>query len=130
MKFVNKYLTKDEIIEYLQMSDIYMTPYLSKDQAVSGTLAYAVGYGRAIISTPYLYAKEMLSEGRGLLAKFENSESLFDCLKYILQNPDEKIKMEKNTIKLGKTMYWHIVAKHYTDVFLKTIAESQEIGVV
>lgn len=130
VKFVNKYLTKDEIIKYLQMSDIYMTPYLSRDQAVSGTLAYAVGYGRAIVSTPYLYAKEMLSEGRGLLAEFENSDSLFKCLKYILENPDEKARMEKNTIRLGKTMYWHIVSKHYTDVFFKEIATRQEIGAV
>jgi len=130
VKFVNKYLTKDEIIQYLQMSDIYMTPYLSKDQAVSGTLAYAVGYGRAIVSTPYLYAKEMLSEDRGLLAEFENSESLFNCLKYILENPDEKTRMEKNTIRLGKTMYWDIVAKHYTDVFMKAIASNEKIGVV
>lgn len=130
VKFVNKYLTKDEIIEYLQMSDIYMTPYLSKDQAVSGTLAYAVGYGRAIISTPYLYAKEMLSEERGLLAEFENSDSLFKCMKYILQNPNEKLRMEKNTIKLGKTMYWNVVAKKYTDVFFKITTINPEIGVV
>lgn len=130
VKFVNKYLTKDEIIQYLQMSDVYMTPYLSKDQAVSGTLAYAVGYGRAIVSTPYLYAKEMLSEKRGLLAEFENPDSLFKCLKYILDNPEEKIRMEKNTIKLGKTMYWHIVAKHYTDIFLKATTLKEEIGVV
>ena len=60
VQFVNKYLSKEEIIQYLQMSDIYMTPYLGKDQAVSGTLAYAVGYGRVIVSTPYSYAKEML----------------------------------------------------------------------
>jgi glycosyltransferase involved in cell wall biosynthesis len=119
VKFVNKYLTKDEIVQYLQMSDVYMTPYLSKDQAVSGTLAYAVGYGKAIVSTPYLYAKEMLAAERGLLAEFENSESLFNCLNYIMQNPDEKTRMENNTIKLGKTMYWHIVAKHYTDVFFE-----------
>jgi len=130
VKFVNKYLTKDEIIQYLQMSDIYMTPYLSKDQAVSGTLAYAVGYGRAIVSTPYLYAKEMLSEGRGLLAEFENADALANCLNTILQNPDQKTKIEKNTIKLGKTMYWPIVAKHYTDVFFKTIMLKQETVVV
>ncbi|HEY5562838.1 MAG TPA: glycosyltransferase [Clostridiaceae bacterium] len=130
VKFINKYLTKDEIIQYLQMSDIYMTPYLSKDQAVSGTLTYAVGYGRAIISTPYLYAKEMLAEQRGLLAEFEDSDSLFHCLKYILENPDQKMRMEKNTIKLGKTMYWHIVAKQYTDVFLKASTLNQEVGVV
>jgi len=126
VKFVNKYLTKQEIIQYLQMSDIYMTSSLSRDQAVSGTLAYAIGYGRAIISTPYLYAREMLSDGRGLLAEFENSESLFNCLKYILQNPDQKIRMEKNTIKLGKTMYWYIIAKHYTELFLREIILNQK----
>jgi polysaccharide biosynthesis protein PslF len=130
VKFVNKYLSKDEIIQYLQMSDIYMTPYLSRDQAVSGTLAYAVGYGRAIVSTPYLYAKEMLSEERGLLAEFEDADSLFTCLKYIIENPDQKARMERNTIELGKTMYWHIVAKHYTDVFMKAIMLKQEKEVI
>ncbi|HEY5562088.1 MAG TPA: hypothetical protein VIK72_10105 [Clostridiaceae bacterium] len=61
----------------------------------------------------------MLSEERGLLAEFEDPDSLANCLKYILQNPKEKARMERNTIKLGKTMYWNIVAKHYTDTFLK-----------
>lgn len=130
VKFVNKYLSKDEIIKYLQMSDIYMTPYLSRDQAVSGTLAYAVGYGRAIVSTPYLYAKEMLSEERGLLAEFENAGSLVQCLKYILQNPDQKIRMERNTLKIGMTMYWDIVARHYTDVLLKIIKLDQKTEVM
>jgi len=130
VKFVNAYLTKDEIIQYLQMSDIYMTPYLSKDQAVSGTLAYAVGYGRAIVSTPYLYAKEMLSEERGLLADFEDADSLARGLNIILQNPEQKTKIEKNTMKLGKTMYWPIVAKHYTDVFFKIMLFDQEVEVI
>ncbi|WP_026881147.1 glycosyltransferase family 4 protein [Clostridium akagii] len=130
VKFINKYLSKDEIIQYLQMSDVYMTPYLSKDQAVSGTLAYAVGYGRAIISTPYLYAQEMLSEDRGLLAEFKNPDSIFRCMKYILDNPDEKARMEKNTINLGKTMYWDIVAKNYINVFMKTVMVNEEIGAV
>jgi polysaccharide biosynthesis protein PslF len=117
VKFINKYLSKDEIIQYLQLSDIYMTPYMGKDQAVSGTMAYAVGYGKAIVSTPYLYAKEMLSEGRGLLAEFNNPDSLADSLKYILQNPDRKAEMEDNTMKLGSTMYWDKVAQHYIEVF-------------
>ena len=130
VKFVNKYLSKDEIIQYLQMSDIYMTPYLSRDQAVSGTLAYAVGYGRAIVSTPYLYAKEMLSEERGLLAEFEDPDSLYYGLKTILENPDQKLIMEENTIKLGKTMYWPIVAKNYTDVFSKAVTINKKLGVI
>lgn len=130
VKFVNKYLTKDEIIEYLQLSDIYMTPYLAKDQAVSGTLAYAVGYGKAIVSTPYLYAKEMLSKGNGLLAEFGNSASLADCIKKILDNPFEKIKMEKNTLKTGRTMYWDRIAQQYTNIILNIITSSAGVGEV
>ena len=128
--FVNKYLTKKEIIQYLQMSDIYMTPYLSRDQAVSGTLAYAVGYGRAIISTPYLYATEMLSDQRGLLAEFENSDSLFQNLDYILTNPKQKEIMESNTLKLGKTMYWNIVAQNYINVFKEVVKTNCEYKVI
>jgi len=125
--FVNKYLSKDEIIEYLQLSDIYMTPYLVKDQAVSGTLAYAVGYGKAIVSTPYLYAKEMLS-GNGLLAEFGNPDSLADCIKKILEDPFIKAKMERNTSQIGRTMYWDKVAQQYTNVFLSIINSTSEIG--
>ena len=124
--FVNKFLSIDELIRYIQMSDIYLTPYLSKDQAVSGTLAYAVGYGKAIVSTPYLYAKEMLDENRGLLAEFESSDSLVKSLNYILQNPKEKLKMEENTLALGKTMYWHIVAQRYAEIFIDTIESNGE----
>jgi len=130
IKFVNKYLSKDEIIQYLQLSDIYMTPYLGKDQAVSGTLAYAVGYGKAIVSTPYLYAKEMLSDGRGLLAEFSNPESLASCMKQILQDPSKKAILEKNTAKVGRTMYWDKVALQYIDVLLNIITASTKVGVV
>ena len=130
IKFVNKYLSKDEIIQYLQLSDIYMTPYLGKDQAVSGTLAYAVGYGKAIVSTPYLYAKEMLSDGRGLLAEFSNPESLASCMKQILQDPSKKAILEKNTAKVGRTMYWDKVALQYIDVLLNIITAATKVGVM
>lgn len=130
VKFINKYLSKDEIIQYLQLSDIYMTPYMGKDQAVSGTMAYAVGYGKVIVSTPYLYAKEMLSDGRGLLAEFNNPDSLADCIKYIIQNPDKKAEMERNTLKMGSTMYWDKVAQSYIEVFLNILKSAPKIGVV
>jgi len=107
IKFVNKYLDKEEIITYLQMSDAYMTPYLGKDQAVSGTLAYAVGYGRVVVSTPYSYAKEMLSEGRGMLAEFNDENSLAECLNFIIENPEKRIEMEQKTKELGIRIMWH-----------------------
>jgi len=125
VRFVDKYLTKDEIIHYLQLSDIYMTPYLGKDQAVSGTLAYAVGYGRVIISTPYSYAREMLADGRGLLAEFEDSDSLARHIRYVLRNPEAKKEMEKKTLSLGRTMMWDCVANHYTKLIIDTLDQNK-----
>jgi polysaccharide biosynthesis protein PslF len=127
VEFINKYLSKDEIIEYLQLSDIYMTPYLGKEQAVSGTMAYAVGYGKAIISTPYLYAKEMLSGGRGILAEFGNPYSLADGIKSIINNPDKKAKMERDTMKIGRTMYWDKIAQCYNEALFKVLNTSPKI---
>jgi glycosyltransferase involved in cell wall biosynthesis len=123
--FIDKYLSKDEIIQYLRLSDIYMTPYLGKDQAVSGTLAYAVGYGRVIVSTPYRYAEEMLSEGRGLLAEFKNADSLAEKLKYVIENPKEKQEMESKTLSLGRTMMWEDIAKQYVKMFIDTVEKAR-----
>ena len=117
VRFVNKYLTKEEIVRNLKMSDIYMTPYLNKDQAVSGTLAYAAGYGRVIVSTPYSYAREMLSGGRGLLTEFHDAGSIARQIEFVLSHPEEKLLMEQRTLEIGKTMMWKTVAEHYMALF-------------
>jgi glycosyltransferase involved in cell wall biosynthesis len=127
VKFVNKYLTKEEIIKYLMISDIYLTPYLNKDQAVSGTLAYAAGYGRVIVSTPYNYAKEMLSQGRGLLTEFRDSKSIANCIEYVLEHPEEKEQMEQKTLKIGKTMMWKYVAEEYKDLFANVLRQHKKL---
>jgi glycosyltransferase involved in cell wall biosynthesis len=129
VRFVNKYLTQEEIIRYLNLSDIYMTPYLSKDQAVSGTLAYAVGYGRVIVSTPYGYAKEMLSDGRGLLAKFKDPQSIAGCIEYVLDHPEEKERMERKTAETGKAMMWDRVAEQYKNLFCNVLKINEKIPV-
>jgi glycosyltransferase involved in cell wall biosynthesis len=127
--FVNKYLTKEEIVRYLKLSDIYMTPYLNKDQAVSGTLAYAAGNGRVIVSTPYSYAEEMLSHGRGLLVKFRDSESIADSIEYVLNHPKEKREMERKTYEIGKTMIWKYVAEQYKNLFVKVLKHYETVPV-
>lgn len=132
VRFVNKYLTKEEIIRYLRLSDIYMTPYLGRDQAVSGTLAYAVGYGRVIVSTPYSYAKEMLASGRGLLAAFEDPAALSERLNYVIEHPEKKEQMEQRTLLLGKNMKWNVVAGCYMRTFFKVheaYSKSERIAV-
>lgn len=126
IQFVNRYLSKKEIIQYLQLSDVYMTPYLAKDQAVSGTLAYAAGYGKVIVSTPYLYAKEMLAEGRGLLADFRSASSLAQCITSVMEHPEKQAEMEQKTLALGKDMMWSHVAHRYAELFEKILEESRK----
>jgi glycosyltransferase involved in cell wall biosynthesis len=122
--FVDKLLTQEEVIQSLVMSDIYMTPYLGKEQAVSGTLAFGIGYGRVIVSTPYRYAKEMLAGGRGLLAEFRDSSSLEACILKLLGNPSLVKEMEARTLALGQTMMWSEIAKSYAAVFQESMGTS------
>lgn len=121
--FVNRYLSKEEIVRYLVMSDLYLTPYLNMDQAVSGTLAYASGYGRVIISTPYSYAREMLSGHRGILVKKKDAKSIAKAICYILDNPKEKTKMEALTTAVGEENFWENVAKRYRQLFQDSLME-------
>jgi len=116
VRFIDKYLTKEEVITYLHLSDIYLTPYLSKEQAVSGTLAYAMGCGRVIISTPYRYAQEMLGGGRGMLADFKDSASMAFCIRTVLNDPSRKKEMEMRTLAVGRTMMWANVADSYAEL--------------
>jgi glycosyltransferase involved in cell wall biosynthesis len=130
VKFVDKYLTKKEILEYLKLTDIYLTPYRGREQAVSGTLAYALGCGKAIISTPYTYAKEMLSIGRGILVNFEDSNSI--ALAIIKLLGDEKLRreLEEKALEIGKEMYWYNVAKKMIEIFNKINHVYRKEGVV
>lgn len=102
-----------------------MTPYLSKEQSVSGTLAYAAGYGKVIVSTPYRYAQEMLNNNRGILAKFRDSNSLYEAVEFLLDNPTERKTMEKNMSRLGLNMRWPNVASRYENLFSNIIKDNK-----
>lgn len=117
VQFVNRYLTKAELIRYLQATDIYLTPYLNPKQIVSGTLAYAMACGKAIVSTPYLYAKALCSEGRGILVNFRDSQSISDALLLLLDNPQLRMEIERRAYAYGRQMTWHAVGKKYAELF-------------
>ncbi|NLB88718.1 MAG: glycosyltransferase, partial [Syntrophomonadaceae bacterium] len=102
VKFVNKFLSDEELGEYLYLTDIYLSPYPNMDQAVSGTLTFAVGCGRAIVSTAYAYASEVLQDNRGLLAKPESNE-LAQMINMILKDENLKTKLQNNAYSLGQT---------------------------
>ena len=111
VKFANQYLTQREIVEYLLASDVYVTPYLDPNQITSGTLAYALGAGKAVISTPYLHASEVLSEGRGILVPFRDSIAIGDAVDRVLADPVYKRGLEERAFAYGKQMAWPAIGK-------------------
>lgn len=117
VRFVNRFLPQAELVRYLAATDVYVTPYLARDQITSGTLAYALGCGKAIVSTPYLYAAEALAEGRGLLAEARNAESLGGAIDQLLGNPDLRRSVESQAAGYGQAMAWPVVAAQYRDLF-------------
>lgn len=117
VRFNNRYLSLEELINYLCATDVYVTPYLNKDQIVSGTLAYALGCGKAIVSTPYLYAEEVLADGRGILVEVRNPDSIAEAVIKILSNPALKEEMEAKAYRYGRRAAWFNVAIDYLDLF-------------
>lgn len=124
VKFVNEYISLDELIEWLKVIDIYITPYLDPQQSASGALAYAIGAGKICISTPYLYAKDILAEGRGIIVPFRNSQAIADAVLDICKNPQKKLAIEKKTYKFGRLMTWYNVALQHLELFDKILDKS------
>jgi len=120
--FVNHYLDKKEIVEYLLASDVYVTPYLNRNQITSGTLTYALGAGKAIVSTPYIHATEVLAEHRGIIAEFRSSESLANSINFILDSPAEQDSLEKNAYRYGKQMAWPLVGRDFATLLRRVVA--------
>ena len=121
VKFINEYLSLTDLIEWLKVIDIYITPYLDPQQSASGALAYAIGAGKVCISTPYLYAKDVLAEDRGIIVPFRDSKAIADAVLEVLNNPKKKMTMEKKTYKFGRLMTWYNVALQHLKLFNKVL---------
>lgn len=119
--FHNRFVDISELCEYICASDIYVTPYLSQEQIVSGTLAYAIGAGKAIISTPYWYAREMLADGRGILVGFNDPKGLTSALLQLINNPVQRHRMRKKAYELGRQMVWRSVGQRYVELFSQVV---------
>ena len=115
--FYNRFVSLEELVEFIGAADVYITPYLNVQQIVSGTLAYTVGAGKAVISTPYWYAEELLSEGRGVLVPFRDPAALAERIIYLLENEAERHAMRKRAYMFGRAMIWPVVARRYMESF-------------
>lgn len=125
VRFNNRFLSLNELVRYLCATDVYVTPYLNKDQIVSGTLAYALGCGKAICSTPYLYAEEVLADGRGILVDFSSPDSIAKHVINILDNPELKKSLEDAAYRYGRRAAWFNVAIDYLDLFHRIVSRER-----
>lgn len=121
--FHNRFVDLKELCEFLGAADIYATPYLNLEQVVSGTLAYALGSGKATISTPYWYAEEMLADGRGRLVPFNNPAALAEQVVDLLNNEVERHAMRKRAYTFCRKMIWKEVGRKYISLFNDVKAE-------
>lgn len=138
VRFQNRFLNKRELIKYLQATDIYITPYISANQISSGTLTYAMGAGSAVISTPYLHAKENLADNRGMFCQFKNPSSIAECIEKL---SDDRVRgaMKRKNYDYSRHFIWSNVAMEYAKLFdqvsmprmvaRKEITEDVEIGI-
>lgn len=115
--FHNRFVSLEELVEFIGAADIYLTPYLSKEQITSGTLAYAVGAGKAVISTPYWYAEELLADGRGVLVPFRDPHAIAEQVIALLENEAERHAIRKRAYMYGRQMTWSQVARRYLESF-------------
>jgi len=121
--FHDQFVSLKQLTEYLQATDIYITPYLTKNQIVSGTLAYASGSGIPVLSTPYWYAEELLSGGKGVLFPFRDSKRLEKLLIDLLDSPQKLKSIREKAFIQGRQMIWSAVARTYIELFHEVISE-------
>jgi glycosyltransferase involved in cell wall biosynthesis len=115
--FYNQFVLVDELVEFIGAADVYITPYLNPEQIVSGTLACTVGSGKAVISTPYWYAQELLNDGRGMLVPFKDSAAIAKSVIRLLEDESERHAMRKRGFLYGRQMTWPQIAKRYLELF-------------
>jgi len=121
--FYNRFVSLDDLTEFIGATDIYLTPYLDEAQITSGTLAYVFGAGKAVVSTPYWHAQELLAEGRGILVPFNDPGAIASGVCEFLDHPEQVEKTRQEAYRLGREMLWPAVAGRYLESFRQAHAD-------
>jgi glycosyltransferase involved in cell wall biosynthesis len=115
--FYNRFVSLENLKEFIGATDIYLTPYLNEAQVTSGTLAYVFGAGKAVVSTPYWHARELLADGRGVLVPFRDHAAISAGVCELLDDPQRMEAIRENAYAMGRSMIWTAVAKRYLQSF-------------
>ncbi len=115
--FYNRFVSNNDLKEFIGAADIYLTPYLNEAQITSGTLAYVFGAGRAVISTPYWHARELLADERGVLVPFRDADAISDAACGLLGDPERMARMRRTAYETSRANIWPAVARRYLETF-------------
>jgi hypothetical protein len=118
----------EELVQFISAADIYITPYLDAAQITSGTLAYTIGAGKAVVSTPYWYAEELLADERGVLVPFRDPQALAEGVIDLLDNESKRHAMRKRAYLFGRDMIWQQVAHRYMGSFERARTEKHHFA--
>lgn len=121
--FHDRFVSQSELVEFLAAADVYITPYVKPEQITSGTLAYAVGCGKAVVSTPYRYASELLADGRGVLVPWRDPGAIAHAVTDLLGDDAKRLALGARAALHGREMVWPAVAHRYIDTFAAAAAE-------
>ncbi|HEY5960006.1 MAG TPA: glycosyltransferase, partial [Polyangiaceae bacterium] len=124
--FHDRFVSQNELTEFLAAADIYITPYLKAEQVTSGTLAYAVGSGKAVISTPYSYARELLADERGVIVPWRDPAAIAREVIALFGDDTRRLAMGARAAAFGSNMVWPRVAKSYLESFARARAAHAE----
>jgi len=125
--FVNRFVPEEDLINYLTAADIYVSPYLNEAQITSGTLAYAMGAGAAVVATPYWHAKEILADGRGRLFDFKDERGLAATIIELLDDPGKLKSIKNKAYRYGINLRWPVIGKNYIDI-VKNVVQNPDLG--
>jgi len=125
--FFNQFVEQATLLDFISMCDVYVTPYLNEAQMTSGTLAYSFGLGKAVVSTPYWHAKELLGDGYGILVPFGDEKALGTEIATVLKDDSRRLAMRKRAYAASRSMIWAETSKRYLSVF-EAACEDAERG--
>ncbi len=117
VRFVDHYMHDEEVVDYLQATDVYLSPSLDPNQIVSGTLSYAMACGRVVVATASIYATELLADGRGITVPFQNSGSIASAVNSVLDDPQLRASIETTAYRFGRSMTWSRVSRRCERAF-------------
>ncbi len=127
VQFVDRYVGRNELIRWLEAADVFVTPYPNLSQIVSGTMSYAMGAGRAVVSTPYAYATELLADGRGVLVEGVSSGALADGLNSVLGDDIMRAAIGRRAYAHSRRMLWPAVGAAYAALFAEIVSEAAPV---